>query len=289
MLVPARKGDGGQQLLRPMGELMKKRGKILRDTSAGAGLLMAEGQQYPFSLEGVWRSEEAPRVGMVADVELNERGEIVSIATVPESQLAREQAEVAMAAARERGAALASGAVARFGIPSLVGAAALIIGWWMLPAVSVNVFGSSGHITFWQVLGFVNAGNLMGGFGAGGSPSTGIYGLLAVVAVGGPFVHHFCTDRRASLGALLPLLFMLLVGLMVRNALAGAMGGGPAGAFSEFANQARDEAMKAVSIGSGVYISLIASLYFAVTGTMKFMAARATDSGDYDKPRKVSV
>lgn len=269
---------------------MKKRGKIIRDTSVGAGLLIAEGQQYQFQLEGTWRSEEAPRIGMVVDVDLNERGDVVGITAVPESQLAREQAEVAMTAARERGAAIASGAVARFGVPSLVAGAALIIGWWMLPAVSINVFGSSGHITFWQVLGFVNSGNLMGGFGGGGSPSTGIYGLLAVIAVAGPFAHHFWKDRRASLAALLPLAFMLLVAIMVRNAIGGAMGGGAdAGVFSEFANQARHEAMKAISIGTGVYLSLIASLYFAFTGAMRFLAAKATDSASYDKPQKMTA
>ena len=43
---------------------MAKRGKILRDANAGPGLLMVEGQQYPFSLEGVWKSEVPPRPGL---------------------------------------------------------------------------------------------------------------------------------------------------------------------------------------------------------------------------------
>jgi hypothetical protein len=40
---------------------MAKRGRVLRDPSVGAGLLMVEGQQYPFALEGVWKSEAAPK------------------------------------------------------------------------------------------------------------------------------------------------------------------------------------------------------------------------------------
>jgi len=266
---------------------MKKRGKIIRDTSAGPGLLIAEGQQYQFQLEGAWRSEEAPRVGMVVDVELNERGDVVGITALPESQLAKEQAEVAMAAAKERGAALASGAVAKFGIPSLVAGAALIIGWWMLPAVSLNMFGSSVHITFWQILGFINTGNPMNSFG-GGSASTGIYGLLALVTIVGPFIHHFWKDKRATLGALLPLIFMLLIGYMVLHKLDGVMGGGSqGGSMGEIANQVSDAAWKAISIGSGIYISMIASLYFAFTGTVKFLASRATGSSGYDKPQKI--
>ncbi len=264
---------------------MTKRGKVLRDTSMGAGLVSTEGQQYPFPLEGVWRSDEAPRVGMMVEIDLTESGTIAGITIVPESQLAREQAEIAMAAARDRGAALAAGAVAKFGVPSLVGGAVLIIGWWMLPAVSVNLFGSSAHVTFWQILGFANAGNVMSGFAAGGSPSTGIYGLLAILAACGPFIHHFSKDRRASLGAILPLLFMVLVALVVRNMFGAATDTGAQGAaFNEFASQARTEAMNAISIGSGVYVSLIASIYFAIAGAKKFLASRATPSGGYDKP-----
>ena len=85
---------------------MKKRGKILRDTSAGPGLVMAEGQQYTFSLEGMWRSPEAPRVGMVTDVEFDDDSSVRTLTLVPESQLAKEQAEAVMAAARELGSAL---------------------------------------------------------------------------------------------------------------------------------------------------------------------------------------
>ena len=51
---------------------MRKRGKILRDTSTGPGLLMAEGQQYSFPLEGVWQSETPPRPGLVVDLDLGE-------------------------------------------------------------------------------------------------------------------------------------------------------------------------------------------------------------------------
>ena len=36
---------------------MSKRGMALRDPYAGPGLLIVEGQQYPFVLEGVWGSE----------------------------------------------------------------------------------------------------------------------------------------------------------------------------------------------------------------------------------------
>jgi hypothetical protein len=263
--VPAR--DGRNRSVN-WGQAMKKRGKILRDTSTGPGLIVADGQQYTFSLEGLWKSTEAPKVDMVVDVEFGDQGGITGITVVPDSQLAREQAEFAMNAARDRGAALAAGAVAKFGVPSLVAAAALIIGWWMLPAVSVSMFGASRSVTFWSALGYINSGVLSGGFG-GGSPSSGIYGLLAIVALVGPFLTYFWKDRRALLGGLLPLIFMIFAFFMALHGLDKIAGGTPGG------NAMMSEATKAVSVGSGVYLSAIASLYFAGTSTMKFLAAMA--------------
>jgi hypothetical protein len=117
---------------------MKKRGKVLRDTNAGPGLLMVEGQQYPFSLEGVWKSEAPPKPGMVVDVEFDPAGKIIGIAAVLESQLAKEQAEVVLAAARKHGGALASTMVAKFGVPSLVAAGLLIVALFFLTGLSMQ-------------------------------------------------------------------------------------------------------------------------------------------------------
>ena len=66
---------------------MTRRGKILRDTSAGNGLVVVDGQQYPFMLEGTWRSEVPPAVGMTVDAEIKDAGQIVSLLVVQESQL----------------------------------------------------------------------------------------------------------------------------------------------------------------------------------------------------------
>jgi hypothetical protein len=68
-----------------------KRGKILRDPRTGPDLLMIGGQQYSFSMEGVWTSEVPPKPGLAVDVELDRAGQILAIAGVSESQLANEQ------------------------------------------------------------------------------------------------------------------------------------------------------------------------------------------------------
>jgi hypothetical protein len=252
---------------------MRKRGKILRDTSAGPGLLMAEGQQYSFPLEGVWQSETPPRPGLVVDVELGADGVVKTVTAVPESQIAKEQAEQALAAARAKGGALASSALERFGMPTLTATGLLIIGWFFLSTISINTgFFGKLNFTFWRVLSFVNAKNALDALGTvkdGGS--AGFYGVLAVIALAGPFLTAFWKDRRAVLGGLFPLLFMLLVALLMRNAIVSATAGVPA----EMMAAARDEIAKQISIGMGAYVSLLAAIYLAFISVKRFLVARA--------------
>lgn len=68
---------------------MKKRGNVLRDTNAGPGLLFVEGQQYPFTLEGLWKSATAPKPNMAVEVEFGEGNTILSIQSIEESQVSR--------------------------------------------------------------------------------------------------------------------------------------------------------------------------------------------------------
>jgi hypothetical protein len=72
---------------------MKKPGKVLRVPAAGPGLLMIEGRQYWFCLEGVWKSNVPPKPGLTVDVNLNHAGQIVAISAVSESPLAVGQAQ----------------------------------------------------------------------------------------------------------------------------------------------------------------------------------------------------
>jgi len=271
---------------------MQKRGRILRDPLSGPGLLMVEGQQYPFSLEGIWRSEAPPTTGMVVDVEFDASSQITAVSAVAESQLAKEQAEVALNVAKEKGAAIASNMVAKFGAPSLIAGGLLIVGWFFLSTVSIKSPLGSLDFTFWQVLGYLNAKNalevLMSG-GRGG-PSQGIYGLFAIVALAGPFVHHFWKDRRAKLGGTLPLLFMIGVAIAARSAISSAFGADQAGAeMQSFVQQARDEAMKAVSLGLGAYLSGIVSLYFAGISLKSYLVAQATATPIQGQSRKAAA
>jgi hypothetical protein len=60
----------------------RKIGKVLRDTSTGPGLLILEGQQYPFGRICLWKSEVPPKAGMVVEVEFDSDGQLSAIRTV---------------------------------------------------------------------------------------------------------------------------------------------------------------------------------------------------------------
>lgn len=269
---------------------MSKRGTIMRDPSAGPGLVMVQGQQFHFALEGVWKTETLPRPGLVVDVDFDPAGQVSGITPVPEGKLATEQAKAALQRAREESAALAHGMVARFGVPRLVAAAALVLGWCVLSTVSIDAgFLGQMQVTFWQVLGLVNVSSPMDVIGRRGGPGAGLYGVVALACMAGPFLTYFWKDARAHLAGLLPLALMLIVAVVLYSKVSSALGAGSefagglvAGAefesmYGDMQRQARAEAMKAVSIGAGAYLSVLASLYFAAVGLKGYLVRRATD------------
>ena len=269
-----------------MARVTAKRGKVLRDPIAGPGLLIVEGQQYQFSMEGVWKSEVPAKPGLAVDVEFGPNNTVIGIIAVPESQLAKEQADQAMA---EKGGQIAGQMVPKFSMNSLIAGGLLIISWFFLTAVSVELpFLGTLKYSFWEVLGFLNSSNILEALNTRKHPSAGFYGFLAMVALVGPFLHHFWKDKRAFLGGLLPLVFMAFVGLMIRSSISSTFGGG-ANDPQNIGQQMQDEAMKAISLGFGTYISVLVSLYFAAVGTKKFLAAKASVPGAQPQSQKVAA
>jgi hypothetical protein len=258
---------------------MSKRGKVLRDPYAGPGLLMVEGQQHSFGLEVVWKSDVPAKPGLAVDVDFDPEGRITGITAVPDSQLAKEQAELALRTARNKGGALLSQIAAQVGMANLVAGAMLVISWLWLTAASLQLPFGKIEFTFWQLLGVLNSNNLMDVMERNGHPSAGIYGFLALLCVAGPFARFFWKDKRAELGGLLPLLFMVVVGVMLRSNLNSAMGGGvAAGPYAEMQRQAQDEMMKAISMGMGIYLSVLVSLYFAGVAAKNYLVAKAVEA-----------
>jgi hypothetical protein len=251
---------------------MIKRARVLRDATSGSSLLMMEGQQYRFSLAGEWKSDVPPKPGLVVDVELDAHGEVLGITVVPDSQLAKEQTKAAIAQARQKGQNPAASLVTRIGVPSLTAAGLLAASWFFLTAASVQVpFPGRLEFTFWQILGFLNTANVPELLDGSRSPNSGLYGLAAVVALLGPFIHLFWKNKSALLGGLLPLVFMIVIGIGVRNNIHSALEGSSNGPFADVAKD-HGNAVRTVSLGLGAYLSIITSLYFALASAKGLVA-----------------
>jgi len=141
-------------------------------------------------------------------------GQVEAITLVPESQLAREQAEGGNAVETPRSAA------SPMTIASLTNLAAvglLTASWFLMTAVSIQpAFSESLEFTFWQLLGFLHAGHLSSPLDVRNNP--GLYGFLALAALAGPLLPRLWKDKRALRGGLLPLAFMSVAAIAVRRA-----------------------------------------------------------------------
>src|SRR5260370_27541711 len=99
---------------------MKKRGKVLRDPRTGPGLLMIEGRQYWFCLEGVWKSEIPPKPVLTEEVKLDHAGQILAINALSESRLSEEQSERSADTAKATGVKILRKIAAKCGMPNLL-------------------------------------------------------------------------------------------------------------------------------------------------------------------------
>ena len=257
---------------------MQQRGKILRDTHSGTGLNIVDGRQHAFTLEGIWRSSEAPAVNMTVDAQFDETGTLTALFAVPDAQLAREKTDEAMAAVKARGSQL----VARMGMGTLVGTGLLATAWFALNTVSVQLTpGMKIGMSLWKLLGMLNtSGDAMAALSGNGG-STGMYGVLAIAALAGPAASYFVRDARAQLANCLPLLFLLGIGMAFYAGISSSLSQAQSAAAAFGGNGAADmvgamtrEAMRAFSIGAGGYLSCAVSLYFAATGVVKFLTKR---------------
>lgn len=257
---------------------MIRRGRILRDTAVGPGLLVVDETQYPFTLEGTWKSPTPPAIGKIVDVVID-GGTIVSVTAVPERTLAREWMQRVLTILRTHGGGLVRRVIARYGATAVVAGAGLAIAWVFFSAVSFATPVGRIDLTFWQTLGAIDSGGetvlrrVSGASGFGG-----IYGMVGLAALAAPFVPPFWRDRRAHLGGVLPLVLMLVVAWKMTH-----LGGSPSDAGSTFgatdadvtrtfARDLRDEMRRSISIGLGTYASGAAAAYFALVSIRRYLA-----------------
>lgn len=243
---------------------MKIRGKVLRPPNGQPGLLIIDGQQYKFSLDDMWKGPLPPKPGLTVDVEMNQGLEIIGITAVPESASTREREKARL---QERSEILARQR-SRISARDLIALGLLAAGWFLLTTIAVAPpGGGTVNLTFWQVLGLVNSGNPLELVAGGAHPSVGLYGLLTLLAFAGALVRHFWRQRIAVLGGAIPLLLMIVVWATARSDFESAFR-----AYGDVGKLAQAEAMQAISLGLGAYLSGLMSLYFAVVAIREFLA-----------------
>jgi hypothetical protein len=87
------------------GTAIRSRGTIIKVPDATPGLLIVNGQQLAFTLEGRWRSPVAPAANMAVEVDLDDRGTVAGLSVVDAQQIAREKLEQFGGVAQQQGKA----------------------------------------------------------------------------------------------------------------------------------------------------------------------------------------
>jgi hypothetical protein len=188
------------------------RSTIVKVPDASPGILFLNGQQRPFSLEGVWRSPVAPSANMTVDVDLDHAGAITAITVVDSHQFTKERMTQLGGVAQEHGKEAAKlaqkgiGALAaRMGAVALGSAVLVWIAWFFLPAAHIDVGGQL-SFSFWDLLGvnFNNPESLaLGG-------SHGLFSFLGLIAIAAPFAAPFIGAAWSKYLNVAPLAYIVI-------------------------------------------------------------------------------
>lgn len=253
---------------------MKKRGRVLRNFSRGQGLVMSEGEQLGFGPEA-WQSSILPQPGQVVDMELDQRGQVQSIRVVEESQLSPQPVDRAGKIAREAGKAGVSRMVARVGVLNLCALGLLILGWFFLPAFSLETPLGTLSSTAWQLVGLLSSSDLFEALMRNDrGESVSVYGVLAVLAIPGPFLRFLWRRQGAILGGFLPLAYLILVASMACNDLGDRPRLRPPhfwrrDSIEQFSSP--QEPVNTARLGAGAYLTMVSGLYFASAATRDWL------------------
>lgn len=264
------------------------RGKIMRDTNAGPGIVFVNGEQKTFTLETHWKSSSPPKVGSIVDIELDEQGNAATVTLVDEAAIAKEQAQKALNFASKNSKQYLGILVARVGAPTLIAVGLLAVAWLYFAAITIQISGTYREsISFYDVLKLVNTGGSLEGIGSLKYSGAGFFGFLMYMVILAPVASHFHSNKYLQLGYCAPLLFWVGIGLTVyfsiRSKVSAAQGMA-AGFFGQKASEMADQmvaqmismTLKAISMGLGFYISAVVVTYLAAIGVKKYLVSTAT-------------
>lgn len=250
------------------------------------GLLFVDGRQVPFKLAGVWSSGVAPAVNQTVLVDLDDAGAVVRIVVLDAQTLAKEKLGQFTSVAGEQGQQAAAqgkealGRVrARMGTLLMVLSALLIIAWFFLPAIEINIgFGVAKSFTVSDLLGIHLSQD-------GGNSRFGFLSFLGLLAVFAPWAAPWLKARWAPLLNAAPLALFAAAVLdlkwqvhgMVQQAItaAGQWGGAQGQAAAQgMADQMVARLEGAMSPGIGLWLVVLLGVALAVIGVWRFLRPR---------------
>jgi hypothetical protein len=233
-----------------------KRGKVLRAPHAGPGILIVEGRQYQFWLDGSWNSDVPPKRGLPVDIMFSAQGQIQEITVVSEALLERAHAERAKVARKTSYTAFFE-ALGQNALPLAAGLA-LPLSWMSLAAVSVtSPVSGRVDLTFWCILSLLNARGSSDLKQLCESSPAGTYGLLAVLCVIATLIGRLWRRKAVNFfGGLAPLTFFVWVSVTTRKHLLNG-------------------AETTISLEWGAYVSSLLSVYLASVAIRKLFTRRA--------------
>lgn len=266
---------------------MIKRGRILRDTNAGAGLISVDGQKYELQLEKHWDCDALPELGAVVEIELDDSGQLIAAWAVDEKELMKEQAAKVFDKTKQTILVTYESLSASVGKPVLIATLAVFLGWFIFNSVSIKITAnSSASFTFWEMLSFAGTSNLLELMSNATSDGLNMYHLLAIAALGGPFLFLFWKNPLAYFGNCLALALMLFFAISSylsiqdqweasKQTMSAFGGTGTRNMMDSFAKEMMNEFWKYTSFGLGVYLASLGSLYLAFVGVKNYLLSLA--------------
>jgi hypothetical protein len=230
---------------------------------------MVEGQQFRFALDGLWRSSTLPQAGLIVDVDMDRSRQLVSV-TVASGTAATAKTKRAWFQAFVQQAS-------NVGVPKLAGIGVLIVGWWFLTNVSVELpLVGRLNFTFWQLLGVLNnRSTLQAVDPRSGQYGTGFYGILAIASACGPVLHQVWKNKQTFVAEFFPLAFMFFVSIAVRTTLPSALGAAPVFHYFDLPAEVPVMVRHGFWLGPGAYLSLLAALYLAGLAATRLLMSRS--------------
>ncbi|WP_143331218.1 hypothetical protein [Burkholderia aenigmatica] len=268
----------------------RTRGRVLRDTVAGDGLLVALGRQYAFSLETHWKSDVAPTVNMAVDVDFDGSGAVTAVRAVSGATVGQERMRDAVDGVREVsgralgeaaaiGLPLAARVVSAVGYANLGAIALLLIGWFSLNAIAIQVTASTASgLSFYDLLRALHSMNNFYALEGVSQMSAGWYGFACYLTLALCIAPFLFRRKSLWLGLAAPLAWMVAVyaGIYWKISSAVSEIGGAAGMTglsADFAREMAAEVSKAISFGAGFYVAGAAALYLAFKGVKQYLSA----------------